>query len=328
MRILVVVLLVLLLVPGWAGLSRLPLPRIMSGERAIITATPVALDPEDPARRRVGRLTYLGGVVLDSPDSAWGGYSAMSVTGGRFTLLSDGGNIARFTLDRRWRVNDASLSVLPAGPGAGWLKEDRDSESSTVDPETGRVWVGFERANAIWRYAPGFAGWQRWSRPPAMRDWPNAGGAEAMVRLRDGGFIVVSEQAGVHGGRRAIRFSSDPTERPRAGFRFVYLPPSRYEPSDMAELPDGRLLVLNRRFRLPFDFTAKLTIVDPAAIRPGARVQGREIATLAGPLLHDNFEALAVGVEGDATILWIASDDNETVLERTLLLKFRLDPDA
>jgi hypothetical protein len=40
---------------------------------------------------------------------------------------------------------------------------------------------------------------------------------------------------------------------------------------------------------------------------------------------HDNFEALAIAREGDATILWIASDDNNAWWQQSLLLKFRLD---
>jgi hypothetical protein len=93
----------------------------------------------------------------------------------------------------------------------------------------------------------------------------------------------------------------------------------------MAELPDGRVLVLNRRVSLADFFTARLVMIDRGAIRPGARVQGREIATLAAPLLHDNFEALAVTEEQGATIVWIASDDNREWFEQSLLLKFRLE---
>jgi hypothetical protein len=132
----------------------------------------------------------------------------------------------------------------------------------------------------------------------------------------------------LHGkGRAAIRFAGDPTTHPRAGFTFSFLPPPGYNPSDVTTLPDGRLLVLTRRFKLPFDFAAKLVVVDPAAIRPGALVRGREIATLAKPLIRDNFEGLAVTREGNATILWIVSDDNQLFLQRSLLLKFRLEPD-
>ena len=72
-------------------------------------------------------------------------------------------------------------------------------------------------------------------------------------------------------------------------------------------------------------FTARLVVIDRDAIRPGASVTGREIATLAAPLLHDNYEALAVTREAGATIVWIASDDNREWFEQSLLLKFRLE---
>ena len=329
MRILLSVLLLLFLVPPWMGESQLPL----LGRDAVFEARPVLLDPADPARRRLGQLTWLGGVQLTSSNPAFGGFSSMHVAGDHFTLLSDGGNIVRFRMDSRWRLSERGFAELPAGPGAGWLKEDRDSESMTVDPATGESWVGFEAANAIWRYAPGFTRAEVHSAPPAMADWPLNEGPEAMTRLPDGGFIVIAETRPWHRGgkkgkgRAAIRFSGDPAEHPRAGFLFSYLPPKGYDPSDMAVLPDGRLLVLNRQFRVPFEFAAKLVVIDPAAIRPGALVQGREIATLARPLIHDNFEGLGITREGGATIIWVCSDDNQFVLQRSLLLKFRLEPD-
>jgi hypothetical protein len=48
------------------------------------------------------------------------------------------------------------------------------------------------------------------------------------------------------------------------------------------------------------------------------------IATLKAPFIHDNFEAIAATRDGDVTIIWIASDDNRSVVQRSLLLKFRL----
>jgi hypothetical protein len=53
--------------------------------------------------------------------------------------------------------------------------------------------------------------------------------------------------------------------------------------------------------------------------------KGIEIASFARPLLHDNFEALAITQEGADTIVWIASDDNGQFWEQSLLLKFRLE---
>lgn len=303
-------------------------PRPVLGASADMTATPVALDPAQPPRRRVGALTYLGGVRLTSADPAFGGFSAMHVIGDRFLLVSDGGNIVRFAMGPDWKPRDISFGDIQ-GPGGGWWKGDRDAEAMTGDPATGRLWVSFERWNRIARYDSTLARLERSAEPPAMRRWFSNGGGEAMARLRGGAFVVIAERSrakpGKSMGRAAIRFDGDPVEAPRRGFRFSYLPPAGYDPSDLAELPDGRLLVLNRRVTLTEFFTAKLTLVDPSDIRPGAEVKGREIATIGPPLTRDNFEALAVTREGSATIVWLATDDNREVFERSLLMKFRLD---
>lgn len=308
---------------AWSGPPRRP----VLGARADIVASPVLLDPLHPEKVKVGALTYLGGVDLSSRDGAFGGFSSMTVEGDRFTLLSDGGTIARFRLDGEFRLTAPEFGDLPAGPGTGWDKPDRDSESMTRDPTTGRVWVGFERANQIWRYSPGLTLPAASVAPQPMADWSINGGAESMVRLHDGRFLVIAETDRwvPYEARHALLFARDPVERPLKGFIFGYLPPAGFDPSDAVELPDGRVLVLNRRIDLPFNWSAVLTVIDPRTFRPNRAVRGREIARLAAPLSVDNFEGLAITHEGGATILWMVSDDNQLVLQRTLLMKFRLD---
>lgn len=326
--ILFVVYLVLAIVPGWTATRRLDLFDVPFG----MTVTRVPLDPMQPARTRVGRLTFLGGIALAAPVPAFGGFSGMLVQGDRFTLQSDGGTVLRFRMSGDWRVRDAHFLNLPDGPGTGWEKADRDSESLTIDPATGRIWVGFERWNAIGRFSPDLMHLERLVAPPVMADWPTNGGPESMVRRADGSFVVISETArpagGPQGGRDAVVFAGDPTLSPRPRFKFVYRPPRDFDPSDVTELPDGRLLVLNRRFQLPFRLSAKLVIVGRNEVRPSRQAIGRQVATLAAPLTSDNYEGVTVMREGGATIVWLVSDDNQLWLQRTLLMKFRLDAGA
>ncbi|MFX7306706.1 hypothetical protein ABTI71_19610, partial [Acinetobacter baumannii] len=78
----------------WSGEARLPLlPRDAS-----VRATRVMLRAEGAGQTRLGDLTFLGGVALNGPGPAFGGFSAMVVDGDQFTLLSDGGNIVSFTM--------------------------------------------------------------------------------------------------------------------------------------------------------------------------------------------------------------------------------------
>lgn len=335
MRILFVILAVLLIVPGWAGEEHLA----QLGARAQMSARPVDLDPTNPRNRRIGALTYLGGVSLTSRDPAFGGYSALAVRpvpgGNRFTLLSDGGNVVAFTMGDDWAPHGLTFVNLPAGPGTGWEKRDRDSESLVIDPTSGTAWVGFEDHNAIWRYARDFTRNLAQARPAEMRDWPSNGGPESMARLPDGRFIIISEERHVAAkrwrgsddsrrhSREALLFPGDPiATRPAY---FAYMPYGRFDPADATALPNGDLLVLDRAFHLPYRFSNRLSLVPAAALHAGGIARGQWLATLDAPLIHDNFEGVATTVEKGATIIWLVSDDNQSVLQRTLLLKFRLD---
>lgn len=322
MRVLWSVLLCLIFVQDYSGDARLPLPL---HER--VRAVPVDLFPGKPARRRIGALTYLGGIHLIERGRAVGGYSAIQVAGDRITLVSDGGVVLSFGWTGGAALRDVRYSALRDGPGRGWAKWERDSESLARDPATGTMWVGYEGSNAIWRYTPDLSRATGHVRPAFMRRWPSNGGAESLARMPDGGFVVISEARGWPGGpgRAAFRFAGDPVDGPTRGFAFGYQGPRRSDPSDAAALPDGRLIVLNRRLGLPDGFSTIVTRVDAGAIRPMARVRSREIARLEAPALHDNFEGVAVSREHGRTIVWLVSDDNQFFLQRTLLLKFALD---
>ncbi|MET4895784.1 esterase-like activity of phytase family protein [Sphingomonadaceae bacterium jetA1] len=331
MRIFLSCLLLLVLLPGWSGEQRLPL----LGSKAAMDVRPVALDPRDPARRRIGALTYLGGIELVSRDPAFGGFSSLMVRGDRFTLLSDGGNIVQFAMGADWQPHGLRFGNLPAGPGRGWEKRDRDSESMAVDLRTGTLWVGFEGYNQIWRYAPDFTRAEAYVAPRAMAKWPRNGGAESLARMPDGRFVMISEEARVprpawRGSeesrcttRQGLIFAGDPLRHdPR---RFAYRVTPYFDVADAGALPDGSLVVVERRFRLPFRFSNRIMLVPAAEIAPGRIARGQLLAELDAPLVHDNFEGVAVTQEAGATILWLVSDDNQMLLQHSYLLKFRLD---
>jgi hypothetical protein len=161
--------------------------------------------------------------------------------------------------------------------------------------------------------------------PAAMRDWRATFGAEAMVRLADGRFVVLAEGSRdwFGEGMPGLVFPSDPVAgAPPAAFRFA--PPPGFRPVDMAQLPDRRVLILLRRvdWGIPPVFSGKLMLADPVALRPGEEWRAEPVADLATPLPTDNYEGLAVEPDGKGgVVLWLISDDNEMALQRTLLLK-------
>lgn len=321
-RLIIFPFLPLFCVGGYAGEERRPI----LGSDLRVEAIAVPLDRSDPERRRVGKLTFLEGWELRGKDSAFGSFSAMIANGRTFLFLNDAGGLVRLHIDPAGEVRNVRFGDLKEGPGSSWSKRNRDTEAMTRDPASGRLWISFERHNMIWRYGPQLRA-EAHVKPALMRAWPNNAGAEAMVRLRSGGFLVFSEKGpGRNGAPAVLAFDRDPTDRKARSFSFYHTPPRGYRVTDAAELPDGRLLLLYRRILLPLSFAAKLATIDPGAIKFGATVRSTDVATLASPMTVDNMEALAVSEEGGRTILWIASDDNFTpLLQRTLLLKFRLE---
>lgn len=317
MRWLPPILIVLLLVPRYAGEERLPL----IGDRPDISAK--SYYPSAGWPKRIGALGPIGALTLTSRDPAFGGFSAIRLRQGRAVLLGDGGNVVTFRINGG-QVEDARGHVLRDGPAIGWQRQDRDSESLAIDPVRGIAWVGYENNDRIWRYAPDF-GWgeaQAWPKP--MRTWPNNQSIETLIRLRDGRFIAIAERGPRRTVRPALIFSGDPTARGTSIARFQFSPPEGYDPTDGAELPDGDLLILNRRFQFPFRFTAKVVRIARDDIRAGTIAKGRVIATLADPVVSENAEGIEVTREGRATMVWIVTDNDGMFWRPTFLMKFRL----
>lgn len=311
------ILLVLVLVPGWTGIDRLPLlaPDVIVHASAYV--------PGYGWPRRIGGLTPIGAISLRASDPAFGGFSALSIRNSRATLLSDGGNYVHLAI-RGGGLETLGAGSLPQGPGTGWAKESRDTESLAVDPRSGRAWIGYERANAIWRYSADLRRAEAHATPAAMRAWPMNGGAESLVRLRDGRFVAIGEQARAGQARQAVIFSGDPTDATTRISRFRYRPPRGFSPSDAAALPNGDLLVLNRRFS-KLRFYATLVRIPASSVRAGATVSGTVVAQWGPPLISENCEGLAITRERGATMVWVVTDNDLAWYRPTLLVKFRLD---
>lgn len=294
-----------------------------------INLEPIQFDVDDPSRKTIGRLEYLAGWKLTSQNSSFGGFSAMlAMPDNRFFFLSDMGGLTGFTLNEE--TNNAErpfIAPLPDGPASEneFAQKNWDAESMLHDPETGQFWVGFEHHHSVWRYGRSFARKESSHAIPAMQKWPNNGGAEAMLRLADGRFLIFAESARAKdGGYQALIVEGDPAQPDARVESFSHTPPQGFRITDAALLSDGTALLLHRRFTPLDGVSAILSIADLEKISPGENLQSRPIAALKPPLRVDNMEALAVTQEGNDTIIWIASDDNFNAFQETLLMKFRL----
>lgn len=289
-----------------------------------VRAEPLVLDSSDPERTQLGDLHFLGAWQLTSSNEGFGGLSSMLLRpDGNLWALNDSGVLFSFPQPgAKGPARATRLRPLPfGGPGTAG---PTDSESMVVDDRSGQLWVGYELAQRICRFALDLhtvgacRSWKEFAK------WPVTESLETMVRLPDGRFLLISEgEASGKGGREAMLFNGDPVgDSSQTPVTMTYMPPPGYNPTDAIWIGGTRLLVLNRRATIYDGFTAIITLVDIGHMGPDAVLTSRIVARLVPPVLADNFEGMAMEKQDGQRILWIVSDDNHMFFQRTLLLKF------
>lgn len=272
--------------------------------------------------QNVGAFQLLGAWELRSSNSHFHGYSGLvSMGDGTLLAISDRGRRLRFT-----RPDKGGGTVEMGLYAADGDKRMTDIEAITRDPLSGRLWAAYEFANAIERQEADGTEVRRVA-PHAMAHWSDNAGPESMVRLNDGRFIVIAEGRMLFGKTEteALLFPGDPVEGADP-LMFSFAHPRGYRPVDMAQLPDGRVLILTRavEWGLPPRFSSQLILADPADIVAGRIWQGTIVAEIGAPVPSDNYEGIAIEPEPDGSaIVWLISDDNQSAFQRTLLLKLR-----
>ncbi|MFM7404535.1 MAG: esterase-like activity of phytase family protein, partial [Erythrobacter sp.] len=273
-----------------------------------------------------GKLALSGAWELTAKHGWFGGFSAL-VQGDGQTLIAG--------TDRGFRLNlDLSGDVPRAVPGSfrfvglsGRGREEViDLESLTRDPASGTVWAGFENRNFVSRWA--VDGTRTIVAPPAMAEWSRNSGAETLERLADGRFLMIAEgtERGSDTLHQGLLFPADPVAGSEPD-RFRFAAPADFDPVDAAQLPDGRALILLRRvgYAIPAKFDTAVAIADPRLIRADRPWQAEVLARLEGGIFADNFEGIAyVGSATDPSrgAIWLISDDNMSLFQRTLLVRF------
>lgn len=261
-----------------------------------------------------------------SATMAFGGYSA---------LLALGDTTLRAFSDRGYRFTFIAPDRADETPemrrvNRQWFAEDGknwdlwDIESATRDPATGDYWLGYEYVHSIQRFT--IASAEDGGRLLGEEvDWTANSGLEAMLRLSDGRFLAVPE-----GSSNALLFASDPVEGGEP-LRIAFENPAPgYAVTDLAQLPDGRVLLLMRSLAWGIPPFASLIAVAPAPSAASDAAWAPEVALrFDGVLPPENYEGLAVreGSGGDV-VVWVISDDNLSAMQRTLVVKLAFDPEA
>jgi hypothetical protein len=289
-------------------------------DAAEVTAVPL-FDDGEPAPARVGTLDLVGAYELRSPDPDFGGISAARRDGSRVLLLSDRSRL----FELRWPRHAADRPFTMAVLGELPLAVDGrplDAEALVLTPDRDLVVGDEEKARLVtFERALGTATQRPVSLPGLFRDHRATNeGIETLARLPDGSLIAIAEGAwedkGLH---TLLRLSED-------GPQFLhYRAGDGYEPTD-ADVAGDWLFVLERRLSFLQGWQSRITVVPLADLGdpPDGIVAPRELATVTGPVLGENYEGLSAQEMQDGSLdLVLVSDDNFNGIQRTQLLEFR-----
>jgi len=327
-----------LIIALWAALApaTLQAQQPNGGVRRIeVRASQIAsFDTREAAlSRQFGKLVFRGGLELTSPDKAFGGVSSIHVgrDGRDFIAVTDRGTWLRGKIrydgDKPVGIADAEMAPILGGDGKplarrGWY----DTEALAANG--GTLYVGIERVHRIVRFDYGKHGLRARAQPipvpAAFAKLPDNKGIEGLVYVPRnqplaGTLIAFAERALDAAGNHTAFLIGGP--RPGS---FMLRRYRDFDISDAALMPDGDILLLERRFTWVEGVGIRIRRITQAQIKPGALVNGPEIFSADMGHNIDNMEGIAVHRDGAATVLTLVSDDNFSALQRTLLLQFTL----
>jgi hypothetical protein len=294
----------------------------------LVQSRPFEFESKEHQRTDFDGLELLNAFELRSRHPQFGGISGLTIAAdGRLYAVSDRGYwiAARMRHDNEGRLVDLfdweiKPILTPEGIPTDGLLTDAEALASAPD---GSLLVGFEQIHRLWRYLPPPKTFdspaQPIKTPQDLAKAPRNGGPECIAVLRDGRIFTIAEELqnedGIFKGWLMDNESS---------VGFSYLPSADFRASDCAAVPNGDVIVLERRLSMSLSFSARLKRVRAEIIRPNAVLNGEELLKLDPPLRVDNFEGIAVQQDGAGTMIYLISDDNFHPLQRTLLLQFRL----
>ena len=296
---------------------------------------PVPLDPDDPAHERIGALVYRGGLNLSTLISRFGGLSSIEISenGQELLALSDRGRWWRFALTygpdgrltgARWIADRRMQTGLDGGRITTGM---RDSEA--MAPAADGLLVAFEQRHRIWRFP--------WAAPDLPQDAPAAypgpdadqapdnGGMEALAPLDRSGsrFLALAEQLpGTGPGTRRAWVGGDGDWQARD-----YLVSDGFEPTGADLLPDGDVIVIERKYELFVGVSVRVVRLPRAVLDGDGPLTGMLLAQIDPPLTTDNFEGVAARrtADGRTQIILVSDDNFRPTLQRTLLLLFEIE---
>jgi hypothetical protein len=298
-----------------------------------ITARPIrSFEPRSPEKTRFGSLTFRGGLVLTANHPRFGGFSGLwrsadgrdlvALTDNAFWLTakarSEGGHVVA--------LDEAELAPVLGASGKP-LHRSRYYDTESLAIADGVAYVGVERTHDVLRFDWGRDGVAARAQivpvPREVKRLPDNRGLEAIA--------VVPAGHALAGSVVAIAERSGKEDEPTLGVilgrqpgLFQVARHDGFDITDMAFLPGGDILLLERWYRSLRGVGMRIRRIAGPSLKAGAMLDGPYLIEADLGQEIDNMEGLAVHLENGRTILTLISDDNFSFIQRTILLEFEL----
>lgn len=284
---------------------------------------------------RFGAFEFIAGLEITSNNNLVGAMSGFRFSENRenFIGVADTGFWFKGTLDRDEEgipVGIKSFELAPIrdqnGNSSG-RKWQFDAEGIALRGDM--VFVSFERNARIDGYPlDGLFTAAAMQTVPVQipsREFRQNGGLEALAIAPknsplNGAMVALSERSVDKDGNLFASIADGPG---RGVFKVKRDPPFNVTDADF--LPNGDLLILERRFNIASGVGMRIRKIAGADIKKGAVVDGQVLLEAGAGFQIDNMEGMSITTDDQGQIfVTLISDDNHSFLQRNLLLEFKL----
>jgi hypothetical protein len=316
----------------WSGQVFAERPVTPLSRSVTMTVQPVSsFLPSEPDRDTFGALRFVGGLILSGQDEDFGGFSGLVfLSNDHIVAVTDKG----LRLDARLKM-DINMKPLALEQSVfsplydetlqkPLLKDYADAESLTILNDS--IVVGFERRDALRLYKHAQKTSQTLPLPDFFASQTNNSnkGLEALATLTKGRYagrlLLISEESLDRFGNIVASIGYGKRAKP-----LTLLRRQGYSATGADTLPNGDVIILERRFAFSEGIYMRLRRIPAEKIYPGAVMDGPVLYEANMRHVIDNMEAVSITEGADGKVfLTLLSDDNFSFFQRTLLLRFEL----
>ncbi len=287
------------------------------------------------ANQPIGKLQFVGGLSLASDNWLFGALSSIRVRpdGQHFVMVLDTGHFLTGEITRDGNGLLSGLANVEITSMRDKLGRD-DAQKYNMDSESlafrgDDVLVSFEGLHRVDVYpGPDFVHQVPSASIPILMDPRKLKGNGSLESLAMAPAssplgavpVTIAERSFDAAGNLFAAILDGPLKG-----RFSVKVTDGYAVSDCTFLDNGDLVLLERRFGITVGIGLRILRVPAAELRPGAIVEGHVLMEAGPESQIDNMEGIdAVTMPDGSTHLILVSDDNHSLLQRSLMLEFKL----